>query len=90
MRLVAKKMRDEIEKAQESKVEIRKEDKTIRPFVIPVQETLSGELLNISSVTRMIEDKQSTRSLHISLRKGDHLLLAGPNGLGKSTLLASI
>ena len=90
MRLVAKKMRDEIEKAQESKVEIRKEDKTIRPFVIPVQETLSGELLNISSVTRMIEDKQSTRSLHISLRKGDHLLLAGPNGIGKSTLLESI
>ena len=90
MRLVAKKMRDEIEKAEESKVEIRKEDKTIRPFVIPVQETLSGELLNISSVTRIIEDKQSTRSLHISLRKGDHLLLAGPNGIGKSTLLESI
>lgn len=90
MRLVAKKMRDEIAKAEENKVELRREDKTIRPFVIPVQETLSGELLNISSVTRMINGKQSIRSVNISLRKGDHLLLAGPNGIGKSTLLESI
>jgi len=90
MRLVAKKMRDQIAEAEENKVELRREDKTIRPFIIPVQETLSGELLNISSVTRMINGKQSTRSVNISLRKGDHLLLAGPNGIGKSTLLESI
>ena len=28
--------------------------------------------------------------MRISLRKGDHLLLSGPNGIGKSTLLESI
>ena len=38
----------------------------------------------------MVEGKESTRSVNISLRKGDHLLLLGPNGIGKSTLLESI
>ena len=90
MRLVAKKLRDQIRESEENKVEVRKEDKTIRSFVIPVQESLSGEILNISSVTRMIDGKKSQRSLNISLRKGDHLLLVGPNGIGKSTLLESI
>ena len=90
MRLVAKKLRDQIRESEENKVEVRKEDKTIRSFVIPVQESLSGEILNISSVTRMIDEKKSQRSLNISLRKGDHLLLVGPNGIGKSTLLESI
>jgi ATPase subunit of ABC transporter with duplicated ATPase domains len=90
MRLVAKKLRDEVEEAEENKVEVRREDKTIHPFVIPVQEELSGELVNISSVARMVNGKGSTRSVNISLRKGDHLLLAGPNGIGKSTLLESI
>ena len=90
MRLVAKKLRDEIVEAEENKVELRREDKTIRPFTIPVQETLSGELLHISSLTRMLKGKELTRSVNISLRKGDHILLSGPNGIGKSTLLESI
>ena len=75
MRLVAKKMRDEVREAEENKVDVRREDKTIRPFVIPAQETLSGELLNISSVTRIINGKESTRSVNVSLRKNQHLLL---------------
>jgi ATPase subunit of ABC transporter with duplicated ATPase domains len=90
MRLVAKKMRDEIADAEENKVELRREDKTIRNFAIPVQESLSGELVKISSVTRMVQGKESSRSVNVSLRKGDHILLAGPNGIGKSTLLESI
>ena len=90
MRLVAKKMRDEVAKAEENKVELRREDKTIRSFTIPVQESLSGELLKISSITRIIKGKESSRSVNVSLRKGDHILLAGPNGIGKSTLLESI
>jgi ATPase subunit of ABC transporter with duplicated ATPase domains len=90
MRLVAKKLRDEVRESEENKVDVRKEDKTIRPFVIPVQESLSGEILNISSVTSMVNGKESRRLVQISLRKGDHLLLSGPNGIGKSTLLESI
>ena len=90
MRLVAKKLRDEVKKSEENKVEVRKEDKTIRSFVIPMQESLSGEVLNISSAVSMVDGKESHRSVNIFLRKGDHLLLAGPNGIGKSTLLESI
>ena len=90
MRLVAKKLRDEVKKSEENKVEVRKEDKTIRPFIIPVQESLSGEVLNISSAVSMVDGKESHRSVNIFLRKGDHLLLAGPNGIGKSTLLELI
>jgi ATPase subunit of ABC transporter with duplicated ATPase domains len=90
MRLVAKKMRDQIELAEENKVEVRKEDKTIRPFIIPVQESLSGELVHISRLTRMVEGKQKSRAVNVSLRKGDHMLISGPNGIGKSTLLEAI
>lgn len=90
MRLVAKKLRDEVKESEENKVEVRKEDKTIRPFIIPVQESLSGEILGISATISMVDGKEVHRSVHISLRKGDHLLLSGPNGIGKSTLLESI
>lgn len=90
MRLVAKKMRDEVRKAEENKVELRREDKAIRPFVIPVQDNLSGELLSVTSISRMINGKESNRSINLSMRKGDHILLSGPNGIGKSTLLESI
>ena len=90
MRLVAKKMREEVTQAEENKVDVRREDKTIRPFAIPVQENLSGEIIGFSSVTRMLNGKQSTRLVSVSLRKGNHLFLAGPNGVGKSTLLESV
>ncbi|MDA1337703.1 MAG: ATP-binding cassette domain-containing protein [bacterium] len=90
MRLVAKKLRDEVKEAEENKVELVREDKTIRPFIIPVQEDLSGELIAITSVTRLINGKESSRAVNISLRKGEHLLLRGPNGIGKSTLLEAI
>jgi len=90
MRLVAKKLRDQVQEAEENKVQVRREDKTIRLFTIPVQEGLSGELLSISLVTSIVRGKEVTRSVKVSLRKGNHLLLAGPNGIGKSTLLESI
>ncbi len=92
MRLVAKRMREKAEELEESKVDVRREDKTIRNFRIPVQKDLSGELMNISSFTTMDPKthKIVTKSADISLKKGNHLLLAGPNGIGKSTLLESL
>ena len=51
MRLVAKKMRDEIEEMEEEKVDVRKEDRTIRPFIIPAQDSLMGTVLELSSYT---------------------------------------
>lgn len=91
MRLVAKRMREKAEAMEEAKVEVRKEDKTIRPFSIPVQEGIGGELVSISSLTTIGKNhKCMTRKVKISMRRGDHLLLRGPNGIGKTTLLESI
>lgn len=92
MRLVAKKMRTEIEEMEEEKVDVRREDKTIRPFTIPVQEEIVGELLTINSYTTMDPKKHVPveHTANIALKKKQHLLLSGPNGIGKSTLLESL
>ncbi len=87
MRLVAKKMRTEVEEMEEAKVDVRKEDKTIRPFIIPAQENLGGVVLALTSYTIHGGKKLVTKKANIELRKNQHLLLRGPNGIGKSTLL---
>lgn len=90
MRLVAKRMRERAEELEEEMVDVRREDKTIRPFVIPAQEDINGDILNISSYSVIKNHKPVTRKCAIALRKKQHLLLSGPNGIGKSTLLEKI
>ena len=90
LRLVAKRMRQKAEDAEESMVEVRREDKTIKSFRIPVQEDLTGELLAISSFKTIRNYKPVIKKKKVTLRKNEHLLLKGPNGIGKSTLLESI
>lgn len=90
MRLVAKKMREEAAELEGEIVDIRKEDKTIRPFVIPAQPELIGEIVRISLFTVMKNHKPVKKEANISLKKNTHLLLQGPNGIGKSTLLESL
>lgn len=90
MRMVAKRMREKAEELEEEKVDVRREDRTIRPFRIPFQEGLIGEILSIESLTVMQKHKPVERKFKVSLRKNMHLLLKGPNGIGKSTLLRSI
>jgi ATP-binding cassette subfamily F protein 3 len=90
LRLVARKMRELAEELEDEIVDVRKEDKTIRPFTIPAQPDLIGEVLNISSFTTMKGSKIVKHKAHISLNKNKHLLLQGPNGIGKSTLLEKL
>lgn len=90
MRLVAKRMREKAEELEEDIVDVRKEDKTIRPFAIPFQQDLIGEIITIKSFTVLKNHKVTERTADIALRKNQHLLLKGPNGIGKSTLLESI
>ncbi|MES2014342.1 MAG: ATP-binding cassette domain-containing protein [Patescibacteria group bacterium] len=90
MRMVAKRMRAAAEEMEEAKVDVRREDKTIKAFTIPVQENLSGEVLTISSYTTLKDHKPKVHKKHLVLRRGEHLILTGPNGIGKSTLLESI
>ncbi len=90
LRLVAKKMRDKAEEMEAAMVDVRREDKTIRDFDIPVQQDLSGEVLKLTSVSVIHNHKATQRKVDVSLRKKQHLLLAGPNGIGKSTLLEAL
>ena len=90
MRLVARKLKERAQEMEEEKVDVRKEDKTIRPFTIPFQEGIGGEILSITSFSIMKNHKLARREANISLRKGDRLLLAGDNGIGKTTLLESL
>ena len=90
MRLVAKKMREEAEEMEEDKVDVRKEDRTIRPFTIPVPTELYGDILTINSFTTQKAGKTVEHKAQVALRKNQHLQLKGPNGIGKSTLLEAL
>jgi ATPase subunit of ABC transporter with duplicated ATPase domains len=92
MRLVAKRMREKAEELESEMVDVRKEDKTIRQFHIPSQPDLIGDVINISSYGMISPKTHKPVKLtcNIKLRKKTHLLLSGPNGVGKSTLLEKI
>ena len=77
MSQLARRIREDIEEYKESMVEMRKEDKTISDFNIPNQEF-------VGSVIRIY--KPAFKELY----KGDRVLIKGPNGIGKSTLLKKI
>jgi len=93
LRSVAKRMRENAEEAAEDMVEVRREDKTIRNFTIPVQEfpfDFNGAILDIKKVGIIKEGKSVTKEIELTLRRESHIFLAGPNGIGKSTLLKQI
>ena len=92
MRLVARRMRDKAAELEENMVDTRKEDKTIRSFIIPTPPNINGDILVIKEFTmlNLKTHKPVKRKANIVLRKKQHLLLKGPNGIGKSTLLESL
>jgi len=90
LRAVAKKMKEAAAEMEDDMVDNRKEDKTIKDFKIPLQEDIGGVLLEINSVHIIDDGEVVVRPEEVKLRKDDHLLLAGPNGIWKSTLLQKI
>ncbi len=101
MRLVAKRMREKAEELSEEIVDVRKEDRTIKEFIIPSQfapgsktagSDIVGDIIHIKSysILDLKTHKPVKRTCNIKLRRKQHLLLAGPNGIGKSTLLEAI
>ncbi len=90
LRAVAKRMRDLAEELEEEKVDVRKEDKTIKNFIIPAQPDQIGDIVVLTSVGILKNGKPKKVKVNIKLRKNKHLLLSGPNGIGKSTLLEAL
>ena len=90
MRLVATRMREKAAELEEEMVDVRREDKTIRRFTIPHQQEFIGDIITISAYTTVRNHKPVARKAKIALRRNQHLLIQGPNGIGKSTLLESI
>jgi len=89
MRRLAKKLHEETEEMEENKVDVRREDKTIREFQIPNQD-IFGNIVTITSVKVIKNHEPITKKIDKILNKHTRLLISGPNGIGKSTLLRSL
>ncbi len=92
LRAVAKRMRETVAEAEENMVDVRMEDKTIRDFEIPVQEFdqfFDGKIMSISEVSAFQNGEKVAKDFELVMRKNTHVLITGPNGIGKSTLLQS-
>jgi ATP-binding cassette subfamily F protein 3 len=93
LRSVAKRMRDVAEEMEESMVDVRREDKTMRKFSIPTQTysyDFNGKVMTMTQAHWIEGFEAKSRPIDVVLRRGSHVLLAGPNGIGKSTLLEKI
>ncbi|MCC6639400.1 ABC-F family ATP-binding cassette domain-containing protein [Candidatus Falkowbacteria bacterium] len=89
MRRLAAKLKEETEEMEENKVDVRKDDKTIREFVIPNQDII-GNIVTIKSVKVIQNHEPVHKDVDLTLRQKSRLLISGPNGIGKSTLLRSL
>lgn len=90
LRILAKRMREQAAEWEEEQVDVRREDKAIRAFTIPAQANLSGDILTLTSYNVINKNKPKKHKANIKLQKNRHLLLSGPNGIGKSTMLEAI
>jgi ATPase subunit of ABC transporter with duplicated ATPase domains len=89
MRKLAAKLKEETQDLEENMVDVRKEDRTIRNFKIPVQDVV-GELVTINKVKTIRDHEPVWKEVNKAMRKRDRLLISGPNGVGKSTFLRSL
>jgi len=89
MRKLASKMRDAVEEAEENKVDVRREDKTIPQFEIE-SEPFTKPLVEITSVGIMQGHKPVKKNVAVTIRRKHRVLITGPNGIGKSTLLEAM
>lgn len=90
MRKIAKKMKAEVAEIEESKVDVRKDDKTLPKFDIEF-ENYNGVIMYLKNITLMHEDWEvKQHPLKIELKKKDRVLIKWPNGIWKSTLLKKL
>ncbi|MBT3230392.1 ABC-F family ATP-binding cassette domain-containing protein [Candidatus Uhrbacteria bacterium] len=89
MRKLASKLRDEVAEAESSMVGVRRDDRTIGDFSIPAQD-VKGSVVDLTQVKVIENHEAHLANVEISFRKDDHVLIEGPNGIGKSTLLRAL
>ncbi len=89
MRKLAQKLRTETEELEEGMVDVRREDKTINNFSIPAQD-IAGNIVTITTVKIIKNHEPVIKRADIILRKKTHMLVSGPNGVGKSTFLRAL
>ncbi len=89
MRKLASKLKDEVAEAEENMVDVRQDDRTIGDFTIPAQ-PFPEAIVTISHVKVIQHHEPHTVDVNVTLRRNHHLLIAGPNGIGKSTLLRTL
>jgi ATP-binding cassette subfamily F protein 3 len=90
MRKLASKMRDEVQEAEENKVEVRKDDKTIVNFTIPF-ENLVWPIVSIHRIALMNWAHQVVNhKFELTIKKNQKYILSGPNGIGKSFFLKKL
>ncbi|MCX6722393.1 MAG: ABC-F family ATP-binding cassette domain-containing protein [Candidatus Staskawiczbacteria bacterium] len=90
LRDVSAKMKKKIEELEGEVVDLRREDKTIKNFDIPAQKDIGGVILQLDSVAVAKNHKFVNKKVNITLNKKERLLLTGPNGIGKTTLLEKL
>jgi len=88
MRRLANRVREDIDEDRDKIVDVRKEDKTIPEFKIPYQHH-KDPIIKINSVEIMRDGKVLTKKVDKEVARGRKLLIKGPNGIGKTTLLRS-
>lgn len=89
MRKLASKMRDQVAEAEENMVDVRRDDRTIRDFIIPAQD-YAEPLVTFTSIQIIRNGEPKRVELDLALRRKRRLLITGPNGIGKTTLLKAI
>jgi ATPase subunit of ABC transporter with duplicated ATPase domains len=89
LRKVAKTMRGAAADMEDSMVDVRKEDVTLRDFTVPYSSSSTdGKLLSIQQVSSF--ERVATMQYPVHLRKGSKVQVCGPNGIGKTTFLEMI
>lgn len=89
MRKLAAKLKEEIAEHESNKIDVRRDDKTILKFEIPATE-VTGHIVTIEQVKLIQNHEPVFKTVDKKLRKGEKMLVTGPNGVGKSTLLRSM
>lgn len=89
MRKLASKLKDQVEDAEENMVEVKRDDRTIRDFTIPAT-PWNDNIVTITSVKVVKNHEAEEKPTKVFLRKGQKLLVTGPNGIGKSTFLRTL